>query len=68
MKLRGLSLAAMAAFVFASSALLTATAADPCDACWRTYNKCIEVGSDPGYCEYKVTECLARYGCPAPPF
>lgn len=68
MKLRRVTLAAVAAFVFSSAATLSAVAADPCDTCWQRYNRCIEVGSDPGYCEYKVSECLAAAGCPAPPF
>ncbi|MGO1072819.1 hypothetical protein [Lysobacter sp. CA199] len=62
-KLSKRSFAALAAFVFGCALAGTASsAADACQTCWNTYNKCEQLGGL--NCEIRLNDCLRRNNCP----
>lgn len=61
MNLRKLTLAAVAAFVFAGSAVAAHPPLNPCRECRIAYNICLSEG---GNCEGEFSSCLIAAGCP----
>ncbi|MGO1072822.1 hypothetical protein [Lysobacter sp. CA199] len=56
------SVAAISAFVFGCALASTASYAyDPCERCWTTYSRCVQLGSP--NCKTQLNQCLHRYSC-----
>lgn len=60
MKLQRRTIAAVAAFVFGCSMVMSVGAAsNACAACWSTYDACVLAGTNPN-CETNLIKCLKR--------